>query len=152
VSKGAQITIGATVIALLIGWYGYTNLESDASYRYYQTLAEFQSVPVSALPESLRVHGYVTKGSIDRDVGERHVRFSVQNEPPHKGGDIGALLPVVFGSLETPDLFADGAEVVVEGRLADQDGARVFLADNVLAKCPSKFEAEAPGRAMEASL
>jgi cytochrome c-type biogenesis protein CcmE len=152
VSKGAQITVGATAIALLIGWYGYTNLETGASYRYYQTLAEFQSVPVSALPESLRVHGYVAKGSIDRNVDARHVRFAVQNEPPHKGGETGALLPVVFESLETPDLFADGAEVVIEGRLEDQDGSRVFLAENVLAKCPSKFEAEAPGQAMEAAL
>jgi len=152
VSKGAQITIGATAIALLIGWYGYTNLESDASYRYYQTLAEFQAVPISALPESLRVHGYVSSGSIDRDVSAKHVRFSVQNEPPHSGAETGALLPVVFGSLETPDLFADGAEVVIEGRLEDRDGTRVFIADNVLAKCPSKFEAQAPGKALEATL
>jgi cytochrome c-type biogenesis protein CcmE len=152
VSKGAQITVGATAIALLLGWYGYTNLESDATYRYYQTLAEFQATPISALPESLRVHGYVSKGSIDRNVDAKHVRFLVQNEAPHAGGETGTLLPVVFTSLETPDLFQDGAEVVIEGRMEERAGDRVFLADNVLAKCPSKFEAEAPGLAMEAEL
>ena len=51
---------------------------------------------------------------------------------------------MVYASLETPDLFKDGAEVVVEGELAYRDGS--FHADNVLAKCPSKFEAaEAEG-------
>jgi cytochrome c-type biogenesis protein CcmE len=41
-------------------------------------------------------------------------------------------------------MFKDGAEVVVEGRL---DAQSVFLADNVMAKCPSKFEAKAAERA-----
>jgi cytochrome c-type biogenesis protein CcmE len=36
-------------------------------------------------------------------------------------------------------MFKDGAEVVVEGRL---DGNAVFVADNVMAKCPSKFQAK----------
>lgn len=151
-SKGAQISLGATAIALLLGWYGYTNLESDATYRYYQTLEEFQAVPAASLPESLRIHGFVVDGSIDRDLEARHVRFSVQNDPPHAGGAAAATLPVLYASLDTPDLFADGAEVVIEGRLGDQAGTRVFLADNVLAKCPSKFEAQSPGQAAEAAL
>ncbi len=44
---------------------------------------------------------------------------------------------MVYASLETPDLFKDGAEVVVEGTLAGS----TFHADKVMAKCPSKFEA-----------
>ena len=147
-SKGAQITVGATLIALLLAWYGITNLESNASYRYYQTLAEFQSVPLTELPESLRVHGYVADGSIDRNVSARHVRFAVQNDPPHSGVGPGQTLPVVYASLETPDLFQDGAEVVIEGRMEMHEGQRVFVADNVLAKCPSKFEAQAKEAAL----
>jgi cytochrome c-type biogenesis protein CcmE len=49
---------------------------------------------------------------------------------------------VVLASLETPDLFKDGAEVVVEGQLVDAGAGVVFEADKVLAKCPSKFEAK----------
>ena len=89
-----------------------------------------------------RVHGYVALGSIERDVPAKQVRFRVVNAPPHAGGPPGTPLEVVFTSLETPDLFKDGAEVVVEGRLASAGG--VFHADKVLAKCPSKFES-APG-------
>ena len=39
----------------------------------------------------------------------------------------------------TPDMFADGREVVVEGTLG-KDG--VFHANTLLTSCPSKYEAE----------
>jgi cytochrome c-type biogenesis protein CcmE len=137
-SKGVQIAGGATVIALLLGWYAISQLEGGASFTYYQSLAEFRS---AAKPgEHARVHGYVANGSIDRDVEARAVRFSVQNDPPHAGGEPGELLPVVFYSLETPDLFKDGAEVVVEGRFRPESSDDAFHADKVMAKCPSKFE------------
>ncbi len=138
-SKGAQIAGGATVIALLFAWYGASNLEGIA---YYQTLEDFQAVAPSKIGKSTRVHGYVAPGSIERDVAGKRVRFAVQNDPPHAGGEAGLPLAVVFAGLETPDLFGDGAEVVVEGRLAGHDGDTVFQASKVMAKCPSKFEAE----------
>jgi cytochrome c-type biogenesis protein CcmE len=134
-SKGVQIAIGAGCIALLLGWYGATQI-SEGAFEYYQTLGEFRSASVAGKPS--RVHGYVVPGSIERDVSGRQVRFQVQNDPAHAGGPAGELLPVVYASLEVPDLFKDGAEVVVEGQLPAQDVA--FQATNLLAKCPSKFE------------
>lgn len=144
-SKGAQIAVGATAIALLIGWFGWTNLEAGATYQYYQTLDEFVLAGNDLAGKSVRVHGYVANESILRDVQARNVRFAVQNDPPHAGGEIGQTLPVLYNGLETPDLFRDGAEVVVEGMLVDHGNEVVFVADNVLAKCPSKFEAELEG-------
>ena len=148
-SKGTQLAGGATLIALLLGWYAMANLQDGASFAYYQNLEDFQTQyqrDSSVVTGHLRVHGYVAMGSIDRDVPQMRVLFSVQNDPPHAGGEIGELLPVVYGSLETPDLFKDGAEVVVEGQLAKPraGGPVVFHADKVLAKCPSKFEAKTP--------
>ncbi len=138
-SKGIQIAVGAVAIVLLLGWYASGNL-GEASFVYYQTLEEFRSGSSSG--QNARVHGYVTPGSIERDVDGRQVRFHVQNVAPHAGGSSDGSLPVVFASLETPDLFKDGAEVVVEGRMAGEAGGS-FQATNVLAKCPSKFEAAA---------
>jgi cytochrome c-type biogenesis protein CcmE len=143
VSKGAQIAVGATLIALLLGWYGWTNLEAGATYQYYQTLDELLSAAPAERGDSLRVHGYVAEGSIQRDLAGKRVRFSVQNAPPHAGAEPGAILPVLYLGLETPDLFKDGAEVVVEGSLDGEGADAVFVAHNVLAKCPSKFEAQA---------
>ncbi len=138
-SKGVQIAGGATMIALLLGWYASSNLETIA---YYQTLAEFQVEASDRMGEASRVHGYVALGSIERDVTSKQVRFAVQNEPPHAGGASDHSLGVVLTGLETPDLFKDGAEVVVEGRLSSDGGHPVFRADKVMAKCPSKFEAK----------
>ena len=142
VSKGAQITVGATVVAILLGWYGYTNLAGEASYRYYATLEEFRAKQSEIGNSPLRLHGYVALESIDRDVENRRVHFLVQNDPPHGGGTAEGAMPVLFRSLETPDLFKDGAEVVVEGRLQKHGNATMLVADNVMAKCPSKFQAK----------
>ncbi len=140
-SKGLQISIGAILVTGLLGWYAATSLQGEGAYQYYQTLEEFRAVGAAA-GDRVRVHGYVSEGTIDRDVDARRVRFAVQNDPPHAGGPVGTTLPVVYASLEIPDLFKDGAEVVVEGELLGRGDTAVFHADNVLAKCPSKFEAE----------
>jgi cytochrome c-type biogenesis protein CcmE len=141
VSKGLQIALGALVIAGLLGWYAATNLEKIGTFQYYQSLAEFQQASASDQP--VRVHGYVALGSIERDVPTRQVRFRVVNEPPHQTPS-DTSMPVLYGTLETPDMFQDGAEVVLEGRMTTD---ATFVADNVMAKCPSKFEAETAERA-----
>ncbi|MCH7866660.1 MAG: cytochrome c maturation protein CcmE [Myxococcales bacterium] len=145
-SKGVQLAVGATIIFSLLGWYGYSNLEGSPTFQYFQTLDEFlasSALAEDSVGKALRVHGYVAPGSIDRDLEAKQVTFEVQNDPPHKSGPSVATLAVLFQGLETPDLFQDGADVVVEGTLAINGTDRVFMADNVLAKCPSKFEANA---------
>lgn len=139
-SKGLQIAAAATVVAVLLGWYASTQLESGATFQYYQTLDEFRAVSVG--DRAVRVHGYVSPGSIERDVPGRSVRFAVQNDPPHAAGLQPDGLPVLYATLEVPDLFKDGAEVVVEGTLSGSGPQAVFHATNVLAKCPSKFQAK----------
>ncbi|MGH0038082.1 MAG: cytochrome c maturation protein CcmE [Myxococcota bacterium] len=142
-TKGAQIAIGATLVAGLLGWYAWTNLDAAASYQYFQSIEELHAAGPPSDGRSMRLHGYVAEGSIERDVAQKTVRFEVQNDPPHAGGGPGPTIRVHFLSLETPDLFKDGAEVVVEGSLeTGAAGDTVIVADNVLAKCPSKFAPE----------
>ena len=148
-SKGFQIAGGATLIALLMGWYAVTNLKPGAALAYYQSLEEFRGAADARTGGHARVHGYVAEGSIERDIAGKQVRFAVQNDPPHAAGNSDVRLDVVFSSLETPDLFKDGVEVVVEGRMLETEYGAHFHADKVLAKCPSKFEGsqDAPDRA-----
>jgi len=147
-SKGVQIAAGATLIALILGWYAATNLDGGIAFTYYETLDAFLASPGAKAGESARVHGYVALESIERDVAGKQVRFTVVNAPPHAGGaPASEPLAVVFQGLETPDLFKDGAEVVIEGRLVSNDAAPVFHADKLFAKCPSKFEAQSTATA-----
>ena len=149
-SKGVQIAGGATVIALLLSWYAWAQLEEGATFTYYQSLAEFHVAAEDG--DHARVHGYVANGTIQRDVPGKQVRFVVQETPPHAGGDAGGTLDVVFGSLEVPDLFKDGAEVVVEGKLVASGSHHHFEADKLMAKCPSKFEGSQSDPKMAAAM
>jgi cytochrome c-type biogenesis protein CcmE len=136
-SKGLQIALGAFVIAGLVVWLGASQ-SGESSFSYFQTLSEFRAG--GAIGEPVRVHGFVALGSIERDVPAKRITFKVQERAPHGGGSPEGALTVEYASLETPDLFKDGAEVVVEGKLAPSGD---FHATNLLAKCPSKFEAKA---------
>jgi len=141
-SKGAQIAIGASIVAALLGWFAWSSLGDGLGFQYYKSLDEFLAQGESLEGRALRVHGYVADDSIERNLDAKQVRFTVQNDPPHAGVASGRTLDVLFLGLETPDMFKDGAEVVIEGRLQYHETETVFLADNVMAKCPSKFEGE----------
>ena len=146
-TKGIQIAIGATAIAGLLGWYGASNLDKAPAFTYFKSLEEFQANPDARSGARARIHGFVAAASISRDIEAMQVRFQVQNTPAHLGRGTAPPLEVVLASLETPDLFKDGAEVVVEGQLVAGDGGSVFEADKIMAKCPSKFEAMPAGTA-----
>ena len=143
-SKGVQIAGGATLIALILGWYAATNLDGGIAFTYYETLTDYLASAEAHTGADSRVHGFVALQSIERDIGAKQVRFAVVNQPPHTTPPAAnPSLAVVFDSLETPDLFKDAAEVVIEGRMVHVNSEMVFHADKLFAKCPSKFEAQA---------
>jgi cytochrome c-type biogenesis protein CcmE len=142
-SKGVQIAVGAMLVVILLGWFGWSQVE-EGTLVYYTNLEELRAS--GGTDGAARVHGFVVEGSIERDLTAQVVRFHVRSTPQSMGGSREDHLPVVYASLETPDLFKDGAEVVVEGRLTS-GGHGTFEATRILAKCPSKFEAKKGGQA-----
>ena len=142
-SKGVQIAVGAILVVILLGWFGWSQVEEGALV-YYTNLEELRASGETNV--GARVHGFVVEGSIERDVSAKVVRFRVRSTQESTGRSGEDALPVVYSSLETPDLFKDGAEVVVEGRLAGS-GRGTFEATHIMAKCPSKFEAKGSGQA-----
>lgn len=90
--------------------------------------------PVSNFPavqmadSRVRLSGNVAYGSIQKQP-DLTLQFRLQHE------DTG--LPVLYQGV-TPDTFREGGEVVLEGKYdADE---RLFRADLLMAKCPSKYE------------
>jgi cytochrome c-type biogenesis protein CcmE len=103
---------------------------------YYVTVSEFVHNGATQ-GDNFRINGKVVPGSIERLTGGARVRF-VMTEG-------SATLPVDFEGI-IPDTFVDDADVVVHGAL-QADGT--FKADQLFAKCPSKYEAaEDAGEAM----
>lgn len=126
----AKFAIGsAIIIACLVAlaYVGFTQ-----SKTYYHTISELSALQGPALQQRMRVSGDVRAGTIRRLDGR--VNFTLEEE--------GKTLPVSYiGRDPLPDTFKDGAQALVEGRLGP-DGH--FTAEQVQAKCASKYQATPP--------
>ena len=80
----------------------------------------------------VRIKGHVVEGSwVQKTEPKTTNAFSIE-----KLGQVGKSIPVYYAR-PTPDVFKEGGEVVVTGTF-DKNG--VLQADEVTAKCPSKYE------------
>jgi cytochrome c-type biogenesis protein CcmE len=131
-SKGLQLAVCVLSVFIGIAWWLSAGGVGQGTFEYYKTVADFHGAELDG-GRMLRVHGFVVPGSIARDLEAGHVDFAIHDQ-------VGEALMVRYQGIDVPDLFGDGAEVVVEGRT---EGRR-FLADRVLAKCPSKYEVAPP--------
>jgi cytochrome c-type biogenesis protein CcmE len=129
--KPTKFTVGAAIILATVVWLGWIGVRQSKTY--YHTIAELKTLNGSALRQRMRVSGHVMQGSIHRLPGR--VDFVLEEE--------GKTLPVSYvGTDPLPDTFQDGAQALVEGREMP-DGR--FVAEEVQAKCASKYEA-VPGQ------
>ena len=127
--KNVKFVVGSLLIVGAIGYLITMGISNTS--QYFFTVDELMSQKVSYTGSGLKVKGNVVNGSIERDPNDYlDVKFSIEEKD--------ALLKVTYQGV-TPDMFADGREVVVEGTLG-KDG--VFHANTLLTSCPSKYEAE----------
>lgn len=130
---GSGMSIWA-VLALLIGvgaaLYVILNGADEAVYAYTVDQATEQVGDLQG--KVFRVRGTVQEGSIVHKPGTLLTRFDIV----HKGKTL-----TISYTKPLPDTFQAGVEVIAEGELSP-DGA--LDADNVVAKCPSKYEEGAP--------
>jgi cytochrome c-type biogenesis protein CcmE len=127
-----KFLIGSGIIVatlLVLAYVGFTQ-----SKTYYHTISELPTLSAPALHQRMRVSGNVRAGSISHADGR--INFVLEEQ--------GKDLPVSYvGRDPLPDTFKDGAQALVEGRLMPQG----FVAEQVQAKCASKYEATPPGTA-----
>jgi cytochrome c-type biogenesis protein CcmE len=122
------------VVALLGGAVAFLLFGSSASdaFVYSKLVDEVLAHPSEFAGRELRVEGQLKPGSIQFRPEPCEWRFVV-----HKGDK---ELPVEFPQCVVPDTFRDGMgiSVVVQGKLAA--GGETFLANQVVPRCPSKYE------------
>ncbi len=128
-----------------------------ASAQYFLTIQELQTRGDSILGRDLRISGAVIGSTIQYDPQTLNLSFSVADIPADnkeidaQGGLAEVLhqavadpnrarIQVVYNGPK-PDLLKDEAQAIMTGRL-DQNG--VFLASELLLKCPTRYEDALP--------
>lgn len=132
---GTKFVVGAAIIVLAVGWLMVDGIRQTGVYYLTPTeLATRVADDSTFYGLGLKVGGArVVPGTVRRDQATQQIDFVMS--------DGASRFPVSYRGL-VPDTFsdADSVEVIVQGRL-ERDG--VFHATEVLAKCGSRFEAEA---------
>ncbi len=121
------------VLGLLVGGVVALLLTSDAgdAFVYSKPVHEVVRAPETFAGRELRVEGDLRQGSVRFREDPCEWRFVLEKE--------GEEMTVSFPQCVVPDTFRDdfGITVTVQGQL-QQDGT--FLANQVVPRCPSKYE------------
>ena len=141
ISKGSAWKIVASVIVVTgaVAFLLSRSLKEGAES--YKHVDEVMANLGSMHGKRLQVHGYVVDGSIERKNDTLEYRFKIETRDPRPH----AVLNASYTGL-VPDPFKSGAEVVARGMLGENDRLEV-IPDGIMAKCPSKYEAEKAGSA-----
>jgi cytochrome c-type biogenesis protein CcmE len=116
---------------VIIGALGYFVVSGlGGSTIYYKEVAELVNDPLSAEQDGLRVSGNVTDNNFTMNKFDKYAMFEITDST-------GTVLVVEYhGTI--PDAFEQGASVILEGTYNGE--SKLFTANKLLAKCPSKYE------------
>lgn len=124
-SKLVRILLTLVVVGGSLTYLFYTTLSSDAEF--YKHVDEVMVQPDEWYGKRMKLHGFVVDNSIQVREKTLDYRFDLQSN--------GTVVKAAYRGV-VPDTFKSGAEVVLSGTL-DKDG---FHADDMTAKCPSKYD------------
>jgi cytochrome c-type biogenesis protein CcmE len=154
----AKFVVGGALILAAIVYLIWTSATANA--QYFMTVDEVQTQGASLVGRQLRISGAVIGDTIQYDSDKLVLSFTVANTPGDQkeidaqGGLAQVLheavtdpsrsrLLVVYSGVK-PDLLKNEAQAIMTGRL-DENG--VFHADELLLKCPSRYEEALPEQA-----
>ena len=144
------LLIVAAIVYLIVS-------STSASAQYFLTVDEVVNQQADIMDRDLRISGAVLGESIEYDPETLTLKFTVAHVPGDnadleaEGGLAEALHAAVSDPTRSqlqvvhvgpkPDLLQHEAQAIMTGRLGD-DG--VFYADELLLKCPTKYEEAVP--------
>ena len=130
--KNKAISIILTIV-VVVGSVGYLMVSSlDDTMIYYKTVDELLAESARFDGKPIRVNGVLVPASVRQKPGTEQFRFTLSKR--------GQVLEVSYAGI-LPDSMEDGRDLVVQGML--QASQKLFVADQILTKCPSKHEAKA---------
>ena len=135
--KFGRLAIGIVLVGAALSYLVYVGTKDNLVY-YYE-VGEVQAAAAKT-DAKIRISGDVVAGSIVKDEKAREIRFAIEatkaGSGPETPSGAGESIPVVYAGT-VPDIFREGIQVVVEGRMG---GDGTFRAETLLAKCPSKYQ------------
>ncbi|MGD2176632.1 MAG: cytochrome c maturation protein CcmE [Anaerolineae bacterium] len=151
----AGLLIVAAVAYLIVSSTGTTA-------RYFLTIDELRAMGQDAAGRPVTISGAVLGDTIEYDPSEPRVTFTIVQVPgdPREVERAGGLAKVLRDAVTNPeapsivvvyedvkpDLLQHESQAIVRGEL-EPDGR--FYADEVLLKCPTKYEEDVPDQAEE---
>ena len=151
----AKFIVGGVLIIAAIVYLIITS--SRASAQYFMTVDELDAKQGDVIGRDLRVSGAVLGDTIQYDPQSLTLRFTVAHVPgdnkeiEEQGGLAEVLHAAVIDPDRTrlevvyvgprPDLLRNEAQAIMTGKIGE-DG--VFYADELLLKCPTKYEEAVP--------
>ena len=127
--KSQRTKFVVLIVAVALLAFGWITIGTGTVEVPYVSISELAAKQGTWKQNRFRLGGLVEAGSIAYSPDRLSVRFVVyQGE---------SRLPVQYRGLP-PDMFKDGAEVIIEGEY--QDG--VLAADNLMTKCASRYEVD----------
>jgi len=127
-NKKTKFFIGGIMIALAVVYLIYMGIQSNATYFF--TVDELFAKGATMQNQAVRVSGMVDANTIKFNNQDLILVFDVVSAT-------GKRMPVIFNG-PRPDQMREGSEAIVEGKYDGQ----TFKAQNLLLKCPSKYEGE----------
>lgn len=152
--KGKFVFAGLLIVAAV----AYLIVSSTGSTaHYFVTVEELHAMGDEAIGRNITVSGAVLGDTIVYDLSVPRVTFTVVQVPGdpqevERGGGLAAVLraavsdpgaprlDVVYNDVK-PDLLQHEAQAIMRGQLGE-DGR--FYADEVLLKCPTRYEEDVP--------
>lgn len=120
-----------TLFVLGVGYLMFAGISENSVY--FLTVSEALAMPADKL-QAARLFGTVREDGLARLPDKPGVRFQLEDK------DNTAQTLWVHFEGAVPDTFKPGAEVIIEGNLAE--GNEEFRAETLMTKCPSKYQKE----------
>ena len=121
-----KMFVGLAVLLGALGYFAFMAFESATVY--YYTVGELQQRGPGEPGEMVRVNGKLVSGSFAREPDSVLARFTLSDGSQELAAVHSGVVPDLF--------FNEHSEIILEGSYSP-DG--VFLSENVIVKCPSKY-------------
>ncbi len=153
-----KFIVGGLLILAAVAYLIVSSTQANAEY--FMTVNELKSKGSAIVGQNVRISGAVIGNTIQYDPQTLTLTFDVAHVPGDNAqidaqGGLAAVLHAavvdpsrarikVVYSGPKPDLLKDEAQAIMTGHL---DSAGVFHADELLLKCPTKYQDAVPNQA-----